>query len=140
VTDLLLDTNIALWLDSGSERLGTTLRRTMEAVWDRGGRLFFSAVSAWEIAVLVDKGFIELDLAVTAWVDRFVDRPGMEAVSLDHKAAALAYNLGDLDHRDPADRLLIATAIGLGCPLVTHDDRIRRFAKGRGKQLGFAVA
>jgi PIN domain nuclease of toxin-antitoxin system len=88
----------------------------------------------------VEKGFIELDLAVTAWVDRFVDRPGMEAVSLDHKAAALAYNLGDLDHRDPADRLLIATAIGLGCPLVTHDDRIRRFAKGRGKQLGFAVA
>jgi len=140
VTDLLLDTHIALWLDSGDERLGTTSRRTIEAAWDGGGRLFFSAVSVWEIAVLVDKGFIELDLPVRAWVDRFFGRPGLEAVPLDHKAAALAHNLGDLDHRDPADRLLIATAIGLGCPLITHDGRIRRFAKGRGKQLGFTVA
>jgi PIN domain nuclease of toxin-antitoxin system len=94
----------------------------------------------WEIAVLVDKGFIELDLSVAAWVDRFVGRPGMEAVPFDHKAAALAYNLGDLDHRDPVDRLLIGSAIGLACPLVTHDDRIRRFARGRGKQIGFTVA
>jgi PIN domain nuclease of toxin-antitoxin system len=102
--------------------------------------LFFSAVSTWEIAVLVDKGLVELDLPVTAWVERFLGTPGLEAVSLDHKAAALAYNLADLEHRDPADRLLIASAIRLGCALVTHDHRIRRFAKGRGKQLGFAIA
>lgn len=140
MTDLLLDTHIALWLDSGDERLGTTSRRTIEAAWHGGGHLFLSAVSVWEIALLVDKELIELDLPVAAWVDRFVGRPGLEALSLDYKAAALAYNLGDLDHRDPADRLLIASAIGLGCPLVTHDDRIRRFAKGRGKQLGFTVA
>jgi PIN domain nuclease of toxin-antitoxin system len=59
---------------------------------------------------------------------------------LDHQAAALACNLGDLDHPDPADRLLIASAISRGCTLVTHDDRIRRFARGRGKQLGLAIA
>ncbi|WP_428675002.1 type II toxin-antitoxin system VapC family toxin [Reyranella sp.] len=140
MTDLLLDTHIALWLDSGDEKLGTTSRRTIESAWNGGGRLFFSAVSAWEIAVLVDKELIELDLPVAAWVDRFVGRPGLEALPLDHRAATLAYNLGNLDHRDPADRLLIASAIGLDCPLVTHDDRIRRFAKGHGKQLGFAVA
>ena len=140
MTDLLLDTHIALWLDSGDERLGTRSRQTIEAAWNGGGRLFFSAVSTWEIAVLVDKGFIELDLPVAAWIDRFVGKPGLEVVPLDPKAAALGYNLGDLDHRDPADRLLIASAIGLGCALVTHDDRIRRFAKGRGRQLGFAVA
>jgi PIN domain nuclease of toxin-antitoxin system len=139
VTDLLLDTHIALWLDSGDDRLDTS-RRTVEAAWQGGGRLFLSAVSVWEIAVLVDKGFVELDLPVAAWADRFVGRPGVEALSLDHKAAALAYNLGDFDHRDPADRLLIATAIGCGCALVTHDDRIRRFARGRGKQLGFVIA
>ena len=140
MTDLLLDTHIALWLDSGDKRLGTRSRQTIEAAWNGGGRLFFSAVSTWEIAVLVDKGFIELDLPVAAWIDRFVGKPGLEALPFDHKAAALAYNLGDLDHRDPADRLLIASAIGLGCALITHDDRIRRFAKGRGRQLGFTVA
>jgi PIN domain nuclease of toxin-antitoxin system len=140
VTDLLLDTHIALWLSSGDERLGQTTRQTIEAAWKENGRIFLSAVSVWEIAMLVDKGFIELDLPVTEWVERFLDRPGLEAVALDRAAAARAYNLHHLEHRDPADRLLIASAIGLGCPLVTHDDRIRRFAKTRGRQYRFSIA
>lgn len=139
MTDLLLDTHIALWLDSGNQKLGTS-RGTIEAAWRNGSQLFLSAVSVWEIALLVEKGFIELDLPVSAWVDRFLSSPGVAAMPLDHKAAALAYNLGDFDHRDPADRLLIASAIGRDCALVTHDDRIRRFARGRGKQIGLAVA
>ena len=139
MTDLLLDTHVALWLDSGDERLGSS-RKVIETAWRGGRRLLFSAVSAWEIAVLVDKGFIELDLPVAAWIERLVDRPGLEPLALDHKAAALAYNLGDFDHRDPADRLLIASAIAAGCAFVTHDDRIRRFAKGRGKQVGLVLA
>jgi len=140
VTDLLLDTHIVLWLDSGDERLGEATRRMVDVAWKDGGRIFLSAVSVWEIAVLVDKGFIELDLPVEEWVERFLDRPGLEAVPLDHAAAARAYRLHHLEHRDPADRLLIASAIGLGSPLVTYDDRIRKFAKARGRQYRFAVA
>jgi PIN domain nuclease of toxin-antitoxin system len=140
VTDLLLDTHIALWLSSGDERLGQKTQQMIDAAWKEGGRIFLSAVSVWEIAMLVDKGFIELDLPVNEWVERFLDRPGLEAVALDHAAAARAYNLNHLEHRDPADRLLIASAIGLDCPLVTHDDRIRRFAKTRGRQYRFSIA
>lgn len=139
MTDLLLDTHIALWLDSGNERLGAS-RQTIENAWRSGTRLFLSAISVWEIALLVDRGFVELDLPVAGWVERFLSTPGLHPLPLDHKAASLAYNLGDLEHRDAADRLLIASAIGQGCPLVTHDDRIRRFAKGRGKEIGFFIA
>jgi PIN domain nuclease of toxin-antitoxin system len=140
MTDLLLDTHIVLWLDSGDERLGEATQRVIDAAWKTGGRILLSAISVWEIAVLVDKGFIELDLPVEEWVERFLDRPGLEAVALDHATAARAYRLHHLEHRDPADRLLIASAIGLGCPLVTHDDRIRRFAKTRGRQYRFSIA
>lgn len=140
MTDLLLDTHIVLWLKSGDERLGEATRRTIDTAWKAGGRILLSSVSVWEIAMLVDKGFIELDLPVNEWVERFLDRPGLEAVALDHATAARAYSLHHLEHRDPADRLLIASAIGLGCPLVTHDDRIRRFAKTRGRQYRFAIA
>jgi PIN domain nuclease of toxin-antitoxin system len=139
VTDLLLDTHIALWLSRGDARLGEMTRKTIDNAWKAGGRIFLSAVSVWEIAMLVEKEAIELDLPVEAWVERFLDRPGLEAVPLDHSAAARAYSLHHLEHRDPADRLLIASAIGLGCPLVTHDDRIRRFAKARGRQYRFGV-
>jgi PIN domain nuclease of toxin-antitoxin system len=140
MTDLLLDTHIVLWLNSGDERLGEATRRTIDTAWKAGGRILLSSVSVWEIAILVDKGFIELDLPVIEWVERFLDRPGVEAVALDHATAARAYSLHHLEHRDPADRLLIASAIGLGCPLVTNDDRIRRFAKTRGRQYRFAIA
>lgn len=139
MTDLLLDTHIALWLSRGDTRLGETTRKTMDAAWKAGGRIFLSAVSVWEISMLVEKGAIELDLPVEAWVNRFLDRPGLTAVPLDHSAAARAYSLHHLEHRDPADRLLIASAIGLGCPLVTRDDRIRRFARTRGRQYRFSV-
>lgn len=140
MTDLLLDTHVVLWLNSGDERLGEATRRTIDTAWKAGGRILISSVSVWEIAILVDKGFIELDLPVNEWVERFLDRPGLEAVALDHVTAARAYSLHHLEHRDPADRLLIASAIGLGCPLVTRDDRIRRFAKTRGRQYRFAIA
>ncbi len=140
MNDLLLDTHIALWLNSGDPRLGQGTQKTIDAAWKAGGRILLSAISTWEIAMLVNKGLIELDLPAFEWVERFVDPPGIEAVPLDHKTAALAYDLHHLEHRDPADRLLVASAIVLGCPLVTHDDRIRRFARTRGKQYRFAVA
>ena len=44
-----------------------------------------------------------------------------------------------LEHRDPADRLLIASAIELACPLVTYDERILRFAAGYGRQYRFTA-
>lgn len=134
---LLLDTHVALWLDSGDDRLRASTRAVIDGCWQNGGTIFLSAVTAWEIALLVDTGRIELDVPVAAWIDRFVERPGIEAVPLGHRAAARSYQLHHLEHRDPADRLLIATAIELACPLVTYDERIARFAKKHGRRYGF---
>ena len=100
---------------------------------------FLSAVTAWEIALLVDTGRIELDIPVEAWIERFLERPGIEAMLLDYRAASRSYRLHHLEHHDPADRLLIATAIELACPLVTYDERIARFGKKHGRQYRFAV-
>jgi hypothetical protein len=56
-------------------------------------------------------------------------RPGIRAVPLSLDAAVRAYRLHHLENRDPADRLLIATAIALACPLVTYDARIMQFSE-----------
>lgn len=137
---LILDTHIALWLDSGDERLTPPTRALIDGCWQGGGTIFLSAVTAWEIALLVDGGRIDLDLAAEAWVERFLARPGVEAAPLDCRTASRAYGLHHLAHRDPADRLLIATAIALACPLVTYDERVARFADKHGRQYGFTVA
>jgi PIN domain nuclease of toxin-antitoxin system len=140
VTDsLLLDTHIALWLDSGDDRLRHPTRALIDRYWRNGGTIFLSAVTAWEIALLVDTGRIDLDVPIEAWVERFLDRPGIEAVPLGHGPASRAYRLHHLEHRDPADRLLIATAVELACPLVTYDERIARFGKKHGRQYRFTV-
>ena len=136
---LLLDTHIALWLDSGDERLRPATRSLIDDFWQHGGTVLLSAVSVWEIALLVDTNRIELDVPIEAWVTRFLGRPGMHGVPLTHDAAARSYRLHHLEHRDPADRLLIATAIELGCALVTYDGRIARFGNRHGRQYGFAV-
>src|ERR1019366_3827825 len=81
VTDtILLDTHIALWLDSGNERLRQSTRDLIDGCWRDGGTILLSAVTAWEIALLVDAGRIALDLPVEAWVERFLGRPGIAAV------------------------------------------------------------
>jgi PIN domain nuclease of toxin-antitoxin system len=137
--DILLDTHIALWLDNGDERLRPSTLGLIEECWRDGGTILISAVTGWEIAQLADVGRIELDRSAENWFERFVDRPGIKSVPLSHHAAMRAYRLNDLEHRDPADRLLIATAIELGCPLITYDARIARFGKNHGSQYGFLI-
>jgi PIN domain nuclease of toxin-antitoxin system len=136
---LLLDTHIALWLDSGNDRLRPSTRALIDDCWQNGGTIYLSPVTAWEIALLVDTGRIDLDVPVDAWVQRFLDRPGIEGAPLTHRAAARSYQLNHLENRDPADRLLIATAIELRCPLVTYDERITQFGKKRGRQQDFSI-
>ncbi len=136
---ILLDTHIALWLDSGSDRLRESTRGLIDRCWQGGGTIYLSAVTAWEVALLVDGDRIEIDIPVESWIRRFLDRPGIEPAPLNPRAAAKAYTLYHLEHRDPADRLLIATAIELACPLITYDDRILRFGDRHGRQYGFTA-
>jgi PIN domain nuclease of toxin-antitoxin system len=137
---VLLDTHIALWLDSGDERLRPSTRALIDECWRNGGTVLLSAVTAWEIAQLVSVGRIVLDCPVEAWIERLADHPGVEIIPLTHHAAIGAYRLLHLEHRDPADRLLIATAIERACPLVTYDSRIARFGSAHGSAYGFSTA
>lgn len=140
ITSLLLDTHIALWLDSGDAHLRAPTRDLIDGCWAGGGTIHLSAVTAWEIALLVDLDRIDLDVTATRWVERFLARPGVAAAPLDWRSASGAYGLDPLENRDPADRLLIATAIELGCPLVTYDSRITAFAAEHGRRHHFSVA
>ena len=89
---------------------------------------------------MIDAGRIELDLPASAWMARFLARSGVVESPLGWGAATGAYALDGLEHRDPADRMLIATAIALGCPLVTYDERIIAFARRDGRRQEFTVA
>ena len=136
---LLLDTHIALWLDWGDKRLRSATGASIETHWRDGGVVYFSAISVWETAMLLHRRRIELREPIEDWVARFLDLPGMEAIAVTHRIAARAYGFDPYEGGDPADRILISTAIDLDCPLVTYDARITQFAKRHGRRYRFSA-
>ena len=136
---LLLDTHIVLWLANGDTRLRPSTLSLIERCRRDGGTVWFSAVSVWEIAQLINAGRLVLDRPVKAWIERLLDHAGMAVLLLSWHAAMDAYPLHPLEHRDSADRLLIATAIERACPFITYDERIARFGETHGARYGFTV-
>jgi PIN domain nuclease of toxin-antitoxin system len=133
VSPLLLDTHAALWLDNGSPmRPEAVAAIDAAAAAARGGGVLVSAVTAWEIGLLVEKRRIALDLAPPAWLERLVAVPGVRTVPLTASAALASCFLPGPFHGDPADRMLVATARELGAALVTRDGRILAYAAAGG--------
>lgn len=102
----------------------TTRRHVQAAFAER--RLWVSAISAWEVALLVQRGRLELRLPVREWVARSEALSGLRFLPVDHTLGVRAVELPDL-HADPADRLIVASSERLGAMLVTRDERLRRY-------------
>ena len=131
---LLLDTNALLWMRRGDSRLGRVARREIERAW-QSDELAVSAISFWEVGMLVDKGRIRLADDVQAWRRDQLEQ-GMVEILLDGETAIRAVQLTDF-HADPADRLIVATALE-GHRLVTSDRRILEWS-GRLSRLDATV-
>ena len=124
---IALDTHALVWWVSDPQRLAPKARKAIEAAVKAGDDLAVSSISAWEISMLVAAGRLELTMDVDSWITRVESFPGLTFVPVDNRVALLAANLDGFPHRDPADRIIVATALGLGASLVTADERIRAY-------------
>lgn len=86
--------------------------------------LWVSDISLWEIATLVSLGRIRLHLPLRDWLEAAVAPPLVRRVSLSPTVAATVAELPDSFHRDPADRIIVASALTIGATLLTQDRRI----------------
>ena len=121
---ILLDTHAALWFTTDSKSLGKKSRRiTDHALKD--SQLAVSAISFWEIALLVAKRRLRLINSATE-TRRLVLGGGVIELPLTGEIAILAGELENL-HADPADRFIAATAIAHNAMLVTADERLLRW-------------
>jgi PIN domain nuclease of toxin-antitoxin system len=89
-------------------------------------RIGIAAVSCFEIAAAVAKGRIALDRDTVEWLQQALSAPRFELMPVTPAVAVKATMLGRF-HGDPADRLIVATAILESAVLVTKDQRIRRY-------------
>jgi PIN domain nuclease of toxin-antitoxin system len=93
--------------------------------------LCVSAVSSLEIARLVTGGLVELKGSLDRWVRSAIDSLEARSIDIDHQIAIEAYKLPGRFHKDPADRLLVATARLRDLTLVTADERILAYRSVR---------
>lgn len=127
---LLLDTHTWIWLTEGNQKLGA---RSLEAIRLAYGDdlASISAITPWEIALLVSKGRLTLGMDVMHWVRNALAVPGVTLVPLDPEIAVASTRLPFKMHPDPADRILVATARHMAATLVTADAMLLQLAKRR---------
>ena len=123
---IVLDTHVWLWWISNPELLSSAARKTLDhAMAD--GEICISSISAWEVAILVKKGRLDLTMSAEDWIARSEALPFLRFIPVDNRIALKSANHPGQLHDDPADRIIIATTIMLGGTLVTKDDKIRKY-------------
>ncbi len=120
---IVLDTHVWIWWVTGDPRLSLNQIEAISLEQD-GGTIGVSVVSCWEIAMLVNKRRLHLSVDPLDWMRAELAYPSVELLPLNPEIAVQAYSLPEPFHPDPADRLIVATALENGCALVTSDRRI----------------
>ena len=120
---ILLDSHVLIWAVADSKRLSTAAAAAIRRA-RRGDGLAVSAITAYEVAWQIASGRIQGYGTVEASLVRFLDGVTMRPVTPE--IAAIAAQFPADYPRDPADRLIGATARAEGMTLVTRDERIRR--------------
>jgi PIN domain nuclease of toxin-antitoxin system len=125
MTPPLLDTHAWIWWIDQDSRLGARTIAALDSL-PRDQRPFLCDISLWEVAMLAERGRIELDLPLAEWLDAAAHPRSVQLVSITPPIAAAVAALPDSFHRDPADRLIVATSRVLGIPVLSHDRLIIR--------------
>ena len=120
---VLLDTHIFLYWFGKNSRLSKKQTRTIQQA-SPDQPLLISDISLWEIANLHSLGRIRLNLPLRDWLEAATAPPLVQRIGLSPAIAAGVTGLPSTFHRDPADRIIVATAQILGATLLTHDSRI----------------
>jgi PIN domain nuclease of toxin-antitoxin system len=125
---ILLDTHAAYWTANG-EPIHDAAIAALDEAHDRGWPVLVSPITAWEIGLLVARNRISLALSPTDWFSRLLETSGITLAAMQPGVLIASSFLPGEPPRDPADRILAATARGGGHRLVTRDRALLSYAE-----------
>jgi len=125
---VLLDTHVLVWLLDGDRRLSPA---AVEAIRQAAvtNQAFVSAITPWEIAMLVAKNRLTFTCDVQTWLDEALGQPGIALAPIPPVVAVDSVRLPGTLHGDLADRIIAATARHLRATLVTADARLLSYGR-----------
>lgn len=123
---ILLDTHTWIWLFQGSTELSEDIIVKINQTGSQG-KVFISAISVWELSMLVAKGRVTLSKSIHQWVEDSLSQPGVNLSLLTPAIAIESSFLPGEFHGDPADRIIVATARINNLILLTRDRKILQY-------------
>ncbi len=123
---ILLDTHAWVWFVDDPRQLSAPARKATETAL-AGGSIVISSISCWEVAMLSASGRLKLTIDVRDWITRCEALPFFNFVPVDNTLFVRSVFLAGPLHADPADRIILATALAKDIPIVTKDRKIRSY-------------
>jgi len=123
---ILLDTHAWVWFISNPVKLSKKAEKSIKKAMQKND-ILISSISAWEVALLVAKNRLELTMDVSEWISSSEKLPFIRFIPIDNGIAVRSVYLPQPLHNDPADRIIIATSMKYGAPIITMDEKILNF-------------
>ena len=117
---ILLDTCAAVWIAEGAA-ISAGAREALDEAHVRGHSVYVSPMTAWEIGLLASRGRLRSPISPERWFQRLLDVPGVRLADMPVELLIASSFLPGSPPRDPADRIIAATAREFGCVLMTRD-------------------
>lgn len=122
---ILLDTHALIWWVSNTDKIPPKARQAIQTEVKKG-QLGVSAISIWEICMLVKKGRLKLSISLDSWLQKVESLPILSFIPVDNYIAKNSVSLDADTLKDPADRIIAATALHSGSTLITGDQKIHK--------------
>jgi len=124
---IVLDTHVLVWWVGEDRRLVKAARSAIDSSMAAGDAVLVSAISAWEVGMLVRRGRLALSMPVEEWLLAVQSLEGVSIIPISAEIAVQSVNLPGEFHQDPADRMIVALARERNASLLTADEKIHRY-------------
>jgi PIN domain nuclease of toxin-antitoxin system len=128
IPPLLLDTHAAIWI-AEDQPIASVAVEAIDAAYRAASTIFVSAITAWEIGMLVSRNRLSLVARPERWFQRLLAVPGVRMADLSPDILMASSFLPGTPPRDPADRIILATARDLGATLITRDRLMLKYGE-----------
>jgi len=123
MSSIVVDTHILIWDQLDPSRMSAKAKKAI-AMADEGHQIMICEISLWEISILMKKKRLLIDMPYLDFMHNLLQTRNYVLQGINPEIAFLATTI-EMDTKDPADRMIAATAIHLGVPLITSDHLIQ---------------